>query len=123
MAGGMSGQRAHPGDLLTVTVTVAATQALLFVRGEVDFFSVPELYDALDAIIEAGHGEVTLDLSELAFIDASGLRVIAAAANRLGELGRGLALRSPSTMVQRMLDVTGLADLMSPDQPEAIRLS
>jgi anti-anti-sigma factor len=118
MAGGMTGQGPHPCDLLTVTVTVAATQALLQLRGEVDFFSVPELCEALDATIDAGHNEIVLDLSELDFIDASGLRVIAAAANRLGDMGRELALRSPSTVVQRMLNLTGLADLMSPEYPE-----
>jgi anti-sigma B factor antagonist len=96
----------------SVSVSVATTQTVLRLRGEVDCLSSPYLRGVLDASIDAGQSDVVLDLTELDFMDASGLRVIASAADRLEMLGGGLAIRSPSALVLRMLDITGMAELM-----------
>jgi|HubBroStandDraft_3_1064219.scaffolds.fasta_scaffold765801_1 anti-sigma B factor antagonist len=98
-----------------VSVVIAAAQAVLRVQGEVDCHSSPYLWGVLDAAIDAGHSDVVLDLASMEFMDASGLRVIANAANRLELLGGTLAIRSPSTLVLRMLDITGMAELTIPE--------
>jgi anti-sigma B factor antagonist len=95
----------------SVSVTVARAQTVLHLRGEVDCLSSPYLQGVLDASIDSGHADVVLDLTELEFMDASGLRVIATAADRLELLGGALAIRSPSDMVVRMLDITGMSEL------------
>jgi anti-sigma B factor antagonist len=103
-----------------VSVKVAPTEAVLHLEGEVDCRSSPYLWGVLDAAIEAGHSNVVLDLTALDFMDASGLRVIATAADRLETIGGSLGIRSPSTLMLRMLDITGMAELTIPEprQPD-----
>jgi anti-sigma B factor antagonist len=102
-----------------VSVTFAASRTVLLLTGEVDCLSSPYLRALIDASIEAGHLNVVLDLTALEFMDAAGLRVIANAANRLELLGGTLAIRAPSDLVRRMLDITGMLELAMPYPREA----
>src|ERR671924_634621 len=69
--------------------------------GELDISNA----DSLGALLERevrGDGDITLDLSELTFIDSSGIRVLLKAMNALQ--GRGtLVLLSPTTPVRQVL--------------------
>ena len=55
-----------------------------------------------------GVATVTLDLGEVAFIDASGLRALVVGHKALEERGGTLVVANPSTMAARLLEVTGL---------------
>lgn len=113
-----------PLSVLAVSVAFAGERAVLGVRGEVDILSAPDLGALVDAVIDQGHRFVVLDLAELEFMDASGLRVIARAARRLHPTAGEVAIRSPSTMVRRMLDITGLTAVvrLEHDGPASGRL-
>jgi anti-anti-sigma factor len=106
-----------------VSVVVASEETVLHLQGEVDCLSSPYLRGILDASIDGGHADVVLDLTALEFMDASGLRVIANAADRLEMLGGTLAIRSPSELVRRMLDITGMTELTMPYPRESTYLS
>jgi anti-sigma B factor antagonist len=56
-----------------------------------------------------------LVLSNLGFIDSSGLRVLIAADRDITERGGTLTLRSPSETVRRLLEITGLNDHLTTD--------
>jgi len=75
----------------------------LRLKGELDLSGE----DALTAAIEtarASEGQLRLDLSELTFMDSSGLRVILRAV--LSSNGSGpVVLERPSSAVRRLLDV------------------
>ncbi len=101
-----------------VSVAFVGERAVLGVRGEVDILTAPDLDALVDAVIDQGHRFVVLDLAALKFMDASGLRVIARAARRLNPAAGELVIRSPSRMVRRMLDITGLAAVVRLEQPE-----
>jgi anti-sigma B factor antagonist len=103
----------------SVSVDFTETQAVLNVRGEVDMATVPELGVLVDAVIGQGYKSVVLDLAELAFMDASGLRVIAGGASRLRSSGGEVVLRSPPPIVQRILDITRLTEVVRLD-PELV---
>lgn len=107
----------------SVSVMVAKAQTVLHLRGEVDFLSSPYMRGVLEAAIDAGHSDVVLDLTDLEFMDGSGLRVIASAADRLEMLGGALAIRSPSALILRMLKITGMAELTVPDPRDPAGLS
>jgi anti-anti-sigma factor len=118
--------RTAPCDALEefgVTVLVATSETVLRLHGEVDCLSSPYLRGVLDASIDAGHCDVVLDLTALEFMDAAGLRVIANAADRLELMGGTLAIRSPSELVRRMLEISGMTDLAMPYPCEADRAS
>ena len=114
-----------PADFGT-TIAFVEERAVLAARGEIDCITAPDFGAALDAVIDQGHAGVVLDVAQLKFIGAAGLRVIAVGASRLAIRGRTLAIRSPSPMLARLLDVSGLigavqltpsAPALSPEQP------
>ncbi len=118
-AGGGDAKVTAPKDHLgqfAVTVGFVKTRAVVSIRGQADRVNAPELGAILDVVIER-HLFVVLDLSELDFINGWGLGVIAARASRLRRLGGTLTIRSPSAMVLRMLDTTGLAEVVRLEHP------
>jgi anti-anti-sigma factor len=114
------------GESFEVTAQFAETAVVLVVRGDLDPVTAPELGAVVDAVIDRGNVNVVLDLAECDFIDASGLGVIAEGAARADLWGGTLTVRSPSGVVARLLDLTGL-DLtirpLIPDQSPLAQLS
>jgi anti-anti-sigma factor len=104
-----------PLEGFAVSVDFIEGRAVLSLRGDIDRSSAPELGAILAAVIERGHRSVVLDLAELDLMDASGLAVITEGAGRLRLLGGKLTVRSPSSMVRRILISTGLYDLVPPE--------
>ena len=56
--------------------------------------------------------DVVVDLSELTFIDAAGLRALARTADRLRQEGRRLHLVRPGRHLRRLLRLAGLEELI-----------
>jgi anti-anti-sigma factor len=83
-----------------VTVQDDHDGVLLRVSGELDLVSEPQLTHALD---ELGGREATLDLSELAFMDSTGLRALLGAARTYPNVKLQGPLQPP---VQRLLELT-----------------
>jgi anti-anti-sigma factor len=83
---------------------------VLSVSGDVDPVTAPELGAHLDECVAAGHPVVVVDLGGVAFIDSSGLRVLVTAHQALGD-GRRLELRNLRSAVQRVVDLSGLAEV------------
>ena len=106
----------HLGEF-AITVGFENARAVVAIRGEVDRVNAPELGAILDAVIER-HRSVVLDLAELDFMNGWGLGMLAARASRHGRSGGTLAIRSPSAMVLRLLDITGVAEVVLLENPE-----
>ena len=83
-------------------MTTGADGALVL-SGEIDSFTAPELATRLGE-----DGIAVIELSEVTFIDSSGLRALVEAHQRRLEAGSSLTLRSPSAAVQRLLEISGL---------------
>ena len=56
---------------------------------------------------EIGDGDITLDLSDLSFIDSSGIQALIQAADKLDNRGR-LILRAPGKTVMRVFELVRL---------------
>jgi anti-sigma B factor antagonist len=83
--------------------------AWVHVGGELDVATAPELEHTLgDPRLRARL--VVLDLRELAFIDAAGVRAIVGASVRARQLGRRLVLVRGNPNVNRMFTLTGSSD-------------
>lgn len=102
-----------------VSASFSGQQAVLGVRGDVDIATAPDLGAIVDAVIDRGHRFVVLDLAELDFMDAAGLRVIARAAHRLQPPDAGVTVRSPSARVRRLLDLTKVSSRISLEEAPA----
>jgi anti-anti-sigma factor len=74
--------------------------------GELDMSTVPELDPVLEAAAERG-GAVLVDLTELTFMDSTGIHALTKAARSLG--GRGcLILHGEQERVGRVFDLVGI---------------
>jgi anti-sigma B factor antagonist len=83
------------------------------VKGEVDIADAVALEDAIHKAIIHSVGAFVIDLSELEFIDSSGLRVLHRARDVLGREDRQLAIVCPPGPVRRIFDVSGLIELFA----------
>ena len=80
--------------------------------GELDIASAPEFEQAIaDATAESG-AELVLDLRELTFMDATGLRALAQTNARAEEAGFVLSIIRGPRQIERVLEISGLADLL-----------
>ncbi len=98
----------EPGQFSVALVEGAAPVATARLVGELDLFTAPTLHEGLLGLFEAGVRSLTLDLSELDFIDSTGLAELVQALKRHRESGGDLVLRSPSPPTARALEISGL---------------
>jgi anti-sigma B factor antagonist len=85
---------------------------LVRLRGELDMAAATDL---LDWLVEIAGSKLIIDLSELTFMDSSGVAVMAQAKDHLGD---ALVLSRPRSNVRRVFELTGLADWLTDWNPE-----
>lgn len=111
---------------LTVTTT-AESGGVRVVRlvGELDMASGAQLSAVLEHAIRSPEVTgVVIDLTELRFIDANGLRRLIIAHRLAGSLHRSVRARHPRGEVDMLLRLTGVADLFGlPVVPSAATAS
>ena len=91
-----------------VTIEERASAVHVTLHGELDISTAPRLEDDLLRAEADGPSLVVIDLSRLAFMDSTGLRLLIAADSRARDAGRRLVLIQGNEMVQRVLRVTRL---------------
>ncbi|HXT42577.1 MAG TPA: STAS domain-containing protein [Pseudonocardiaceae bacterium] len=97
--------RAAPFD---VVVSQESGRTAVYLRGELDASTAPRLESLLDQLRHDGHHQIALDLFQLAFLGAAGLRVLVRTHHALHATGGTLLLTRPARMVHRILAITGL---------------
>ncbi len=83
------------------------------VHGEVDISVAEALEAALDAAIRESAGAFIVDLSDLDFIESTGLQVLQRARGLLGREDRELAIVCPHGPVRRVFELAGLSELFA----------
>lgn len=92
-----------------VEVRREGSAALIAISGELDLASGPRLEEELSSL-DPDVSLVVVDLRRLEFMDSTGLSIIVRAHQRLAEQDRELSLVRGSPQVQRLLDLTGVAE-------------
>ncbi|RKN48569.1 STAS domain-containing protein [Micromonospora endolithica] len=103
---------------MSFTVTYAEHDdggAHLLLTGELDMSTVPELTAALDRSFATGARRILLDLTDLTFCDSTGIAAFVRGDNRAAAEGGWLRLTGATGRVDRVLRVTGLADVLGHD--------
>lgn len=93
---------------MSVTTGAAGGCAVVTVVGELDLHTAPRLREALLPLAEEAGASVVVDLTEVPFLDSSGLTVFVVALKRLREQGGSLRLVAPSPRVVKVFAITGL---------------
>ncbi len=82
-------------------------------RGWLDVHAVTDARDALHAAIDAGDGDLVVDVSGVELIDATGLGMLVGADRRAKRAGRRVVLRDIDPHVLRILRATRLHRLLT----------
>jgi anti-sigma B factor antagonist len=94
-------------ELLEVRTSARGGVPVVSALGEVDVSSAPQLSEQL-AALPTGASRAVVDLSEVTFIDSTGLGVLVAGWKRLDASGSKLDLVVTRPQVAKVLEVTGL---------------
>jgi anti-sigma B factor antagonist len=86
---------------------------VLVLSGELDVVSAPELAQCLNEALAEDHARVTLDLSDLQFVDSAGVSVLIRAKQAAEAGGRTLVLLRPTEQVERVFALVGLAEWLA----------
>jgi anti-sigma B factor antagonist len=81
---------------------------VLRLHGELDMATAPGLGRQLNDDLDSTPIALVLDLSELTFLDSTGVRVLLSAARRAAKQGCSFSLRSPTRSVAKTLRLTGV---------------
>lgn len=95
---------------MSLSINTSVDAARVLVEGEVDVSSADELRNAVDAALVLDAPEVTVDLSQVPYIDSTGIGVLVGAAHRAADAGKKLVVASPQKNVARVLGLLGVAD-------------
>ena len=89
---------------------VSAEDGMPVIRlsGELDMVSVERVRPVVEGVLTAEDGRLAFDVSELEFMDSSGVALLVSAARtRQVEL-----LRHPNSIVRRLIELAGLNELL-----------
>ena len=101
---------------LSFDVSRSNGSAVVAVSGEIDIATSPELANVLNDFTRES---VIVDLSEVAFIDSSGLATLAEAHKRMSAEGGGLAIDGVRPNVLKVFEMTGFTVLFRRDSIDA----
>jgi anti-anti-sigma factor len=85
--------------------------------GELDMATAEELERAVRELLDSGFAHLILDLSDLAFLDSSGLRAILRLHAASAQGSFRLELKPGPPTVQRIFELTGMVDTLPFIQP------
>jgi anti-sigma B factor antagonist len=103
---------------LTTSVDAQGGRAVVRAAGEVDLYTAPRFAEALEQAAEAAP-RLLVDLTEVTFMDSTGLRCLLQARARAGEDTGAIALTvAEGSPVARLLDLAGVTEMFrTPENP------
>lgn len=102
---------AAPVDLTITPHTDPASGTCLELRGSLDLESRDRFLEAARAQLAEGGAELVLDLSEVTFMDSSGLGALITLGRDCEDAESTIVLQSPSAWVMRLINSSGLQEI------------
>jgi len=96
---------------LTVTSRREGDAAVVALDGELTVFSSPMLRDRLREVVDAGPKRVVLDLSNVRYVDSSGVATFVEALRLARQAGGDMALAHVNPRVRGVLEIARLDTL------------
>ena len=94
---------------------------LLFVEGELDIATAPRLISVLNRAVQEALRSLVVDLSEVDFMDSTGLALLINAHRRLTRRSKGFAVVCPPGPLRRVFEITDMVEMLHvvPDRATA----
>ena len=97
---------------LTLRSTRVGQRTVLAATGEVDLITAHRIEEAAEQALDAGARDLWIDLSEVEFIDSTGIHALLAVRTRVEALNRRLAVICPIGPIRRAFSLTGLDEAL-----------
>lgn len=101
-------------------VVSVASGCEIALDGRLDVHSVADVRAALHDAIDAGSGDLVVDVSRVELIDLTGLGVLVGADRRAKLAGRRVVLRDAGPRLMRILRMTRLHRVLTVEVPLAV---
>jgi anti-anti-sigma factor len=98
---------------LQIFVRAEEGRTRVILVGELDDSTAPDLRAQLAQVTTDAAGDLVLDIGLLTFVDSTGLAIFVAQHKKLRAQGSRLTISSPSPMARRLLEITGLTQILS----------
>ncbi|HJQ42438.1 MAG TPA: STAS domain-containing protein [Jatrophihabitantaceae bacterium] len=82
--------------------------AVVSVRGEIDVYSAPALKDELSSLLQGERPTFVVDLSEVGFLDSTGLGALVSARTSATDAGGRVAVVCDRDRILKLFRITGL---------------
>jgi anti-sigma B factor antagonist len=89
-----------------------AGKQYLFLKGEVDVYTSVELKEILLLLTRSAGNEVIVDLTEVSYIDSTGLGIFIGALKATNRYNSSLKLSGMIARVRRLFQITGLDEVI-----------
>jgi len=82
------------------------------VQGDLDMATTPQLCDGLQRLVDAGEGQVVVDLAKVPFMDSTALGALVVTFTALQDVGGRLSLAAVQPLVANVLKITSVDSVM-----------
>lgn len=97
---------------MAVNIKEIENQVKIKLSGEIDAYSAPKLKESLQPFENKNFIDMTVNLSEVTYMDSTGLGVFVGLFKMLRANEGSLKLTGLSPRLKRLFEITGLAEIM-----------
>lgn len=87
--------------------------AVCSASGELDAYTAPDLRDALDELLGEGEAWIVVDLSELTYLDSTGLGILVGTAKKCRQAQGDLAVACDRSNLLRIFEISGTQEILN----------
>jgi anti-sigma B factor antagonist len=98
---------------LSLGVSREPLAAIVRLSGEIDISTISSVRLVVQELLETDIESIVLDLSDVRFMDSSGIGILVAAHRRAQARGTALTLRHPTPIVAKVLALTHVDQLVT----------
>ena len=93
---------------LQIRTRIVESIPVIDLSGELDAYTCSMFRDAIIDVIEQGHPSVVVNMSEVEYIDSSGLGTLVGGLKRSSEKGGKIAVVCSANQICKVFEITGL---------------
>jgi anti-sigma B factor antagonist len=101
------------GRSLRIEVANTTSPTIVALTGEIDILAAGRVRDTLIAVCNGGEKYVIVDMTNVTFMDSTGLSALVGGVKRFRSVGGQVVLRSPGPSVRKVMEITGLSRVFS----------
>jgi anti-sigma B factor antagonist len=108
---------------VSVSSRPSGDRTVVHVSGEIDVYTAPTLREELAGLVDEGKTDIVVDLTDVAFMDSTGLGVLVGALKRVRTTGGELRLVIDQEKVLKVFRITALTQVFQihPTLDEALQ--